>query len=174
MGANGGFEDFQSGFYGNQDVMSQMFPGYDVKQQDVFAYPRQVDAPLSSYDSTIPSTVSDGSMPAFPSLNLPEETLIQTSLILKTESNTKSTLHPMSCASIRGHIGSPPIFPSGQKEMRRSCSRFSPAGDTRSRSGISRYSRRRGRHSTRRGSRRRTLYPARRSPCKQRQAHFGV
>ena len=70
VNGTGNFEDFHTGFYGDQDVMNQVFPGYDLKQQDVFAFPHPVGAPLSSNDSTVPSTISDASMSAFPSSNI--------------------------------------------------------------------------------------------------------
>lgn len=39
----------------------------DIKQQEAFSFPHHFGAPMSSYDSTVPSTISDQSMPAFPS-----------------------------------------------------------------------------------------------------------
>ena len=69
MNGTGGFEEFQTGFSGDQDMLNQVFPEFqgDFKQQEVFAFPHPVGAPLSSNDSTVPSTISEQSVPAFPS-----------------------------------------------------------------------------------------------------------
>ena len=65
---NGGMMQEAGDF--NQDVLAQMFPGLsngDSKQQLNFEFPASMEAPQSSYDSTIPSTMSETSAHAFPS-----------------------------------------------------------------------------------------------------------
>lgn len=63
----GNFEDLATSFCGDQSVLNTVFPSYngDFKQQDMFVYP--IGAPLSSYDSTVPSNMSEQSLSAFPS-----------------------------------------------------------------------------------------------------------
>ena len=69
MNSTGGFEEFQTEFSDDQEMLNQVFPQFkgDFKQQDVYAFPHPAGAPLSSNDSTVPSTISEHSMPAFQS-----------------------------------------------------------------------------------------------------------
>ncbi|KAK0336149.1 hypothetical protein LTR59_002153 [Friedmanniomyces endolithicus] len=72
MGASGSYDVFQSDFSMDQDVLSQVFPelqGGDAKQQHAYAYacPNNMPPPMSSLDSTIPSSASDQSLATFPS-----------------------------------------------------------------------------------------------------------
>ncbi|TKA81463.1 hypothetical protein B0A55_02924 [Friedmanniomyces simplex] len=70
MGVSGGYDVFQSDFSGNQDVLNQVFPELqdgDKEEQHAYAYPSIVPPPMSSRDSTIPSSVSDQSLATFPS-----------------------------------------------------------------------------------------------------------
>lgn len=70
VNSSGDFETFQADFSGNQDVFNQVFPEFgthDFKQQEVFAFPHPVGAPLSSNDSTLASSISEQSLAAFPS-----------------------------------------------------------------------------------------------------------
>lgn len=69
-GAN--YDLLQTGFSGNQAVMNQVFPElqhHGIKQQHAMVYQCEVPPPLSSYDSSIPSTMSKQSVPTFPSSN---------------------------------------------------------------------------------------------------------
>lgn len=67
MNGYGAFEDFASSFNGDHATMDTVFPGFgDFKQQHAMNhYP--IGAPMTSYDSTIPSNVSAESLPIFPS-----------------------------------------------------------------------------------------------------------
>ncbi|KAK0928939.1 hypothetical protein LTR29_017220 [Friedmanniomyces endolithicus] len=72
LGASGSYDVFQSDFSGDQDVLSQVFPELqdgDTKQQHAYAYgfPNNMPPPMSSQDSTIPSSGSDQSLATFPS-----------------------------------------------------------------------------------------------------------
>lgn len=71
VNGSGGFDDFGNTFSGDHDVLNQVFPELhnDFKQQEAFAFPHPVGAPLSSNDSTVPSTISEQSLPIFPSSN---------------------------------------------------------------------------------------------------------
>ncbi|KAK4560298.1 hypothetical protein LTR86_005492 [Recurvomyces mirabilis] len=74
---NGGFMDgtasydvFNGDFSGDQQIMRQIFPELQpgqVKQQDVYTFPCPVPPPMSSIDSSIPSTLSERSISTFPS-----------------------------------------------------------------------------------------------------------
>jgi hypothetical protein len=66
----GQFDNLQDDFSGDNDVLRQVFPEVnhnDYKPSD-FAFPAPIPAPLSSCDSSIPSTISEQSM--FPSSNI--------------------------------------------------------------------------------------------------------
>lgn len=70
----GQFDASQQAFSADADVFNQMFPDLqnsDFKSQDVFAFPAPMGAPLSSNDSTVPSTISEQSM--FPSSTAMQE-----------------------------------------------------------------------------------------------------
>lgn len=74
-GVVNGQDDFgnpQGDFSTDSAIWNTMFAdsqGHDIKPQEAFAFPHAFGAPMSSYDSTVPSTISDQSMPAFPSSN---------------------------------------------------------------------------------------------------------
>ena len=70
MNGSSDFGNFQ--FSGDSGIWNTVLPemqGNDIKQQDAFAFPHAFGAPMSSYDSTVPSTISEQSMPMFPSSN---------------------------------------------------------------------------------------------------------
>lgn len=72
MVGSGDFEAYQNQFSSDSGVWGTAFPGMQEsgpKHQEAYSFPHPVGAPLSSYDSTVPSTISDQSMPAFPSSN---------------------------------------------------------------------------------------------------------
>lgn len=73
MMRSGQFDTLHNGFSGDSDILHQVFPEMqgDFKPQDAFAFPAPVGAPLSSNDSSIPSTISDQSM--FPSSTAMQE-----------------------------------------------------------------------------------------------------
>ncbi|KAK5733230.1 hypothetical protein LTR17_009836 [Elasticomyces elasticus] len=68
-GPMGAPDVFQNDFSGNHDVLNQVFPELqnDTKEQHVYAYPSVMPPPMSSHDSTLPSSASDQSMTTFPS-----------------------------------------------------------------------------------------------------------
>jgi hypothetical protein len=63
INAHGQFEDLQSEFSGDQDVLNQVFGGLPIREQkqEDLAFPYPVGAPLSSHDSTVPSVLSEQS-----------------------------------------------------------------------------------------------------------------
>lgn len=66
----GSYDILQSGFLaGSHNLLygGQPYQDHEGKQQDAFMFPQNIAAPLSSYDSTIPSSVSEQSTCAFPS-----------------------------------------------------------------------------------------------------------
>lgn len=66
------FGAYQGDFSADSAIWNGMFAdmqGNVIKPQEAFAFPHAIGAPMSSYDSTVPSTISDQSMPAFPSSN---------------------------------------------------------------------------------------------------------
>ncbi|KAK4507494.1 hypothetical protein PRZ48_001229 [Zasmidium cellare] len=73
MMRSGQFDTLHNGFSGDADVLHQVFPEMhsDFKQQDVFAFPAPIGAPLSSNDSSVPSTISEQSV--FPSSTTMQE-----------------------------------------------------------------------------------------------------
>lgn len=70
---SGQFDTLHNGFSGDSDVLQQVFPEMqgEFKQQDAFAFPAPMGAPLSSNDSSVPSTISEQSM--FPSSTTMQE-----------------------------------------------------------------------------------------------------
>ncbi|KAK4634529.1 hypothetical protein CLAFUW4_00733 [Fulvia fulva] len=68
MHSSGHFDNLTHGFSGGFDAFGQAFPDKspdDFQQQDAFAFPAPLGTPLSSNDSSVPSTISEHSM--FPS-----------------------------------------------------------------------------------------------------------
>lgn len=66
------FANFPNDFAADAGMWNTVFPdvqGNDIKPQEAYTFPHSMGAPLSSYDSTVPSTISDQSMPPFPSSN---------------------------------------------------------------------------------------------------------
>lgn len=63
----GNWQEFEMNFGGDQGAMNAMFPSNDFKSagQGVYGYP--IGAPMTSYDSTVPSNLSAESLPHFPS-----------------------------------------------------------------------------------------------------------
>ena len=61
MSSSGDLNTYQDQFTGDVGGWGTVFPdmqGGDLKQQEAFAFPHSMGAPLSSYDSTVPSTIS--------------------------------------------------------------------------------------------------------------------
>ncbi|KAF2161847.1 hypothetical protein M409DRAFT_58912 [Zasmidium cellare ATCC 36951] len=73
MMRSGQFDTLHNGFSGDADVLRQVFPEMqnEFKQQDTFAFPAPIGAPLSSNDSSVPSTISEQSI--FPSSTTMQE-----------------------------------------------------------------------------------------------------
>lgn len=71
MSGSANYGGYQNGFSADHNSMDGFLTGLqeDFKQQDAFAFPHPVGAPLSSNDSTVPSTISEQSMNMFPSLS---------------------------------------------------------------------------------------------------------
>lgn len=77
----GQFDALQNGFAGDTELFSQVFPDVNqmsLKQPDAFHLPFATSAPMSSNDSSVPSSLSEQSM--FPaSSNMQERTMSATS-----------------------------------------------------------------------------------------------
>lgn len=74
MHSSGQFDTLEHGFSGDLDAFQPVFPDMShdgFKQQDAFAFPAPLGAPLSSNDSSVPSTISEQSM--FPSSTAMQE-----------------------------------------------------------------------------------------------------
>ena len=70
MDGTASYDVFNGDFSGDQQIMRQIFPELQpgqIKQQDVYSFPYGVPPPMSSIDSSIPSTVSERSISTFPS-----------------------------------------------------------------------------------------------------------
>lgn len=63
VNAHGQFEQLQSEFSGDQDLVNQIFGGLPIREakQEELAFPFPIGAPLSSHDSTVPSVLSEQS-----------------------------------------------------------------------------------------------------------------
>ncbi len=97
VNGHGHFEELQTGFSGNQDILSQVFGDiseHDLKQELPFPY--TVGAPLSSNDSSVPSIMSDQSY-GFPSNNAMQgraDMSVTSSDWADSRSSSLSMLHP--------------------------------------------------------------------------------
>ncbi|KXT03946.1 hypothetical protein AC578_9315 [Pseudocercospora eumusae] len=81
--SSGHFEAMQHDFSGDAELMNQVFGNPhqdDLKQQHAFAFPAPSGAPLSSNDSSIPSTISEQSL-------FPSSTAMQDHAALSTTSS---------------------------------------------------------------------------------------